>query len=110
LEITLKRQLMVFSCGIICIKILLIVFSWQEIIVVEQEGNFQQSGQRQLKVYQKYIPRSYYGHVIFPEIRLCGKWLRDMGFDCGQSVTVRHEKNKIIITVDNQKIDIDNNI
>lgn len=27
--------------------------------------------------------------------------LRDMGFDCGQNVTVRHEKNKIIITVDN---------
>lgn len=58
--------------------------------------------ERQLKVYQKYIPRAYYGHVIFPEIRLCGKWLRDMGFDCGQSVTVRHEKNKIIITVDNE--------
>ena len=69
---------------------------------MEQEENFQQSGQRHLKVYQKYIPRSYYGHVIFPEIRLCGKWLRDMGFDCGQNVTVRHEKNKIIITVDNE--------
>lgn len=25
----------------------------------------------------------------------------DMGFNCGQNVTVRHEKNKIIITVDN---------
>ena len=25
-----------------------------------------------------------------------------MGFDCGQSVTVQHEKNKIIITVDNE--------
>lgn len=69
-----------------------------------QEKKIQQSGQRQLKVYEKYIPRSYHGHVIFPEIRLCGKWLREMGFDCGEKVTVLHEKNKIIITLDN-KID-----
>lgn len=69
---------------------------------MEQEEKFQQSGQRQLKVYQKHIPRSYYNYVVFPEIRLCGKWLQDMGFCCGQSVTVRHEKNKIIITTDNE--------
>jgi toxic protein SymE len=71
-------------------------------VIVKQEEKFQQSGQRQLKVYEKYIPRSCYKHVIFPEIRLCGKWLRDMGFDCAQNVTVRHEKNKIIITVENE--------
>ncbi len=29
-----------------------------------------------------------------------------MGFDCGQLVTVRHEKNKIIITV-NTATDVD---
>ncbi|HEY1045379.1 MAG TPA: SymE family type I addiction module toxin [Bacteroidia bacterium] len=69
---------------------------------MEQEENFQQSGRRQLKVYEKYISRSYHQYVVFPEIRLCGKWLQDMGFDCGQSVTVRHEKNKIIITLDNE--------
>jgi toxic protein SymE len=74
---------------------------WQEIIVVAQEEKYQQSGKRQLKVYEKYISRSYHRHVVFPEIRLCGKWLQDMGFDCGQLVTVRHEKNRIIITVDN---------
>lgn len=69
---------------------------------MEQEENFQQSGQRRIKVYEKYIPRTYHQYVVFPEIRLCGKWLRDMGFNCGQNVTVRHEKNKIIITVDNE--------
>ena len=67
---------------------------------MKQEENSQQSGQRQLKVHQKYISRSYYRYVIFPEIRLCGKWLRDLGFDCGKSVTVLHEKNKITITID----------
>jgi len=67
---------------------------------VEQEENFLKRGTRRLRVYQKYIPRSCYGYAIFPEIRLCGKWLRDIGFDCGQNVTVQHEKSKIIITVD----------
>lgn len=69
---------------------------------MKQEENFQQSGQRQLKVYEKHISRSYYQRVIFPEIRLCGKWLQDIGFECGQTVTVQHQKNKIIITLDNK--------
>ncbi len=55
-----------------------------------------QGGQRQLKVYPKYFERSFRG-VVFPEIRLCGKWLQDMGFTCGQTITIKHEKNKIII-------------
>ena len=32
------------------------------------EENENTTNERQLKVYHKYIPRSYYGHVIFPEI------------------------------------------
>ena len=69
---------------------------------MKQEENFQQPGKRQLKVYEKYISRSYKQYVILPEIRLCGKWLQDIGFDRGQSVTVQHEKNKIIITLDDE--------
>ncbi|MFZ6024856.1 MAG: SymE family type I addiction module toxin [Bacteroidota bacterium] len=69
---------------------------------MEQEEIFQQPKKRQLKVYRKHISRSYRRYVIFPEIRLCGKWLQDIGFGCGQSVKVLHEKNKIIITVDNK--------
>lgn len=57
---------------------------------------------RQLKVYRKLFSRSYNRPVIFPEIRLCGKWLQDMGFECGQTVTVQREKNKITITVDDK--------
>ncbi|MFH6957160.1 SymE family type I addiction module toxin [Flavobacterium aquidurense] len=41
-------------------------------------------------------------YVIFPEIRLCGKWLKDIGFEYGQSITVIHEKNRIIITANNK--------
>ena len=68
---------------------------------MEQEEIFQQTGKRQLKVHRKNVSRAYHQYVCFPEIRLCGKWLKDMGFHCGKSVTVRHEKNKIVITIDN---------
>lgn len=66
------------------------------------DKNVQLNGQRQLKVYYKAFTRSYYRIVLLPEIRLCGKWLRDIGFDSGKIVTVQHSKNKIIITVDNE--------
>lgn len=69
---------------------------------MKQEKKFQQTGKRQLKVYEKHVSRSYYRYVVFPEIRLCGKWLQEMGFSCGQSITVRHKKNKIIITIENE--------
>jgi toxic protein SymE len=69
---------------------------------MNKEKKVLQSGKRQLKIHRKYISRSYSRYVVFPEIRLCGKWLQDIGFDCGQSVTVLHEKNIIIITVGNE--------
>lgn len=65
---------------------------------MEQEKTFQQPEQRQLKIYERYIPRSCSRNVFFPEIRLCGKWLQDLGFNTGQSVTVSYEEGKIIIT------------
>lgn len=64
-----------------------------------------QSAKRQLKIHRKYISRSYSRHVIFPEIRLCGKWLKEIGFTCDKFVTVQHQQNKIVITVNNE-IDI----
>lgn len=53
---------------------------------------------RRLKIQPKYMARSYHRYVIFPEIRLCGKWLQEIGFNCGNFVTVEHQRNKIIIT------------
>jgi toxic protein SymE len=67
---------------------------------MKQLKNSQQTGKRRLKVYQKYFSRAYYKFKFFPEIRLCGKWLRDIGFKSGQIVIVRHEKNKIVITLE----------
>jgi toxic protein SymE len=61
-----------------------------------------QLGKRQLKIYRKYIGRKHMRSVVFPEIRLCGKWLHDIGFKCGESVTVQHKKNQIIITANNE--------
>lgn len=61
-----------------------------------------QSAKRRLKIQPKYIARAYMRYVVFPEIRLCGKWLHDIGFAHGKFVTVQHEENKIIITVNNE--------
>ena len=60
-----------------------------------------QRGKRQLKVYSKYFERAYRESVVFPEIRLSGKWLKEMGFECGQIVTVIQERNRIILSVEN---------
>ena len=60
------------------------------------------TGKRNLKVYPKYFFRSYRG-VVFPEIRLCGKWLQETGFNVNDTVTIQHEKNKIVITIQESK-------
>ncbi|WP_128546807.1 SymE family type I addiction module toxin [Larkinella soli] len=57
------------------------------------------TGRRQLKVYEKSQPRSAFRYVVLPEIRLCGQWLRETGFECGQAVQVHHEPHRITITV-----------
>ncbi len=64
-----------------------------------QEKKNTKNEERRLKVISKAFPRDYHRYVTFPEIRLSGKWLREMGFDCGQYVIVRHRKNKITITL-----------
>ncbi|MFH7032310.1 SymE family type I addiction module toxin [Flavobacterium aquidurense] len=69
---------------------------------MKEKTEIKRSGKRQLKIHRKYIKRSYMRYVIFPEIRLCGKWLKDIGFEYGQSITVIHEKNRIIITANNK--------
>ncbi len=64
-----------------------------------QKKKITKSGERQLKVISKIFPREYNRRVIFPEIRLGGKWLKDLGFNCGQFVIVSYRKNKITITL-----------
>ncbi|MCE7060658.1 SymE family type I addiction module toxin [Dyadobacter sp. CY343] len=58
-----------------------------------------QLSERHLTVYSKYLPRAWDEYVIMPEIRLCGKWLLDAGFACGDEVTVRCFGDKLEITL-----------
>jgi toxic protein SymE len=51
---------------------------------------------RTLKVYSKHFPR-FDRFYISPEIRLCGKWLQNLNFNCGENVTLIAEKNRILI-------------
>ena len=67
-----------------------------------QEKKITKNGERRLKVISKAFPRDYNRYVRFPEIRLSGKWLKEMGFDCGQFVIVHHKRNKITITLQNE--------
>ena len=67
--------------------------------VKSKTNNNKQKSSRKLKVYEKHFSRSYYKFVVFPEIRLSGKWLNEIGFICGESINVYLQKNKIIITV-----------
>jgi len=61
-----------------------------------------QSAKRRLKIQPKHIARSDHRYVIFPEIRLCGKWLQKIGFNYWNFVTIEHQQNKIIITTNNE--------
>lgn len=58
------------------------------------------SSRRLLEVYEKYFAKVAYRSVVLPEIHLRGKWLRDTGFSFGSVVTVHHQKNKIVITLE----------
>ena len=54
---------------------------------------------RTLKVYPKH--RTSRGlPTVVPEIRLIGKWLRDLGFRQGQTINLALEKNRVTITVE----------
>lgn len=56
---------------------------------MEQEKKFQHKKDRHLKVYGKYADcvNSWRPNIL-PEIRLCGKWLKDIGFEHGQTIKV----------------------
>ncbi|WP_429773989.1 SymE family type I addiction module toxin [Agaribacillus aureus] len=56
---------------------------------------------RKLKIYPKSQNRTY-DSVTFPEIRLTGKWLKELGFREGQEILIEQQQNKLIITHDNK--------
>ncbi len=68
---------------------------------MEQEKHVQKGKERSLKIHTRYFNRvNSWCPAAIPEIRLCGKWLQDIGFGQGQTIKVQPEENKITITVD----------
>lgn len=53
---------------------------------------------RKLKIYEKLQPRQW-KYVPVPEIRLEGKWLKELGFEIGKEIVIKQQKNKLTITL-----------
>lgn len=53
--------------------------------------------ERKLKIVPKHFPRVW-KDAVFPEIRLAGKWLQDLGFKCGNFVIITQGESSITIT------------
>lgn len=58
---------------------------------------------RKLKIYQKHQTRDWSRYVVVPEIRLEGKWLRELGFEIGKEIEIKQQKNKLTITLTDKK-------
>jgi toxic protein SymE len=54
------------------------------------------SNLRKLTVYSKFQNHKYESKIV-PEIRLCGEWLRELGFEDGEMVTVSTFPEMLII-------------
>ncbi len=61
------------------------------------------NNERLLKVVSKSQPRAYHHWISVPEIRLMGKWLGELGFEQGKYAKIQMHKNKIIITLEEEK-------
>lgn len=57
---------------------------------------------RKLKTYQKQQSRKW-KYVAVPEIRLEGKWLKELGFEIGKEIKIKQQKNKLTITLTDKK-------
>ena len=53
--------------------------------------------ERKLKVGCKFQNRAFHQMVMMPEIKLCGKWLKESGFCEGQEIKVVVENQKLVI-------------
>lgn len=51
---------------------------------------------RRLKIYQKFRSRTR-DNITVPEIRLEGKWLKELGFEEGREIKIEQQMNKLTI-------------
>ncbi len=54
---------------------------------------------RKMRICNRYFDRKYGQQAVFPDIRLCGRWLKESGFTAGQYIHIAHEQHKIVITL-----------
>ena len=59
---------------------------------------------RYLKIQPKFRVNRW-SKSIAPEIKLCGNWLQELGFQYGKKVTVTTMNELLIITLDNREMD-----
>lgn len=57
---------------------------------------------RKLKIYQKFRTRAW-DNTTVPEIRLEGKWLKELGFEIGKEIEITEQPNKLTITLIDKK-------
>ena len=58
---------------------------------------------RSLKIQPKYRVNQWRDATAAPEIKLCGNWLEQLGFQCGKRVTVTTMKGILIITLQSEE-------
>lgn len=58
---------------------------------------------RKLKIYKKFQPRKWSNYAAIPEIRLEGRWLKELGFEIGKEIEIKQQKNKLTITLTDKK-------
>ncbi len=54
---------------------------------------------RKMRICRRFFERQTGHCAIFPDIRLCGRWLQDSGFRPGQYIRIKHRYQHITITV-----------
>jgi len=59
---------------------------------------------RNVKVYDRFLRRGSRGaecgyYIKLPEIRLCGKWLLECGFEIGHQIEITVQENKLTLTL-----------
>ena len=68
------------------------------LLKMENKSKDNKVKQRKLKVYSKHHRRNNSPDIIFPEIRLSGKYLIEYGFQQGETIIIICEENKITIS------------
>jgi toxic protein SymE len=57
---------------------------------------------KKIKIQPKHRKRTY-DEIWIPEIKMEGKWLRELGFEIGDQIEIKQQKNKLTITLIDKK-------